>query len=155
MAEQDRPPARVRTVEEYWYLPPGPGLHRTCLRRWAPDGTVDILSEDTLIVAELSESDARRAAEFLARPTAGPGLPPAHRPPEQLVEFVAWKLQISIDSFYGKVLLLVAHADPANRGALRQAFPVIVEAWEAWQDADGDFELPPAAARFLKGGHVR
>lgn len=80
---------------------------------------------------------------------------PGGRPPEQLLEFVAWKLQISPQSFYGRVLHLIPHADRHNLAALRQAFPVLVTAWEAWQESDGDFELDPAMVRFVGGGDVR
>lgn len=66
-----------------------------------------------------------------------------YRPPEQTISFVAWKLQIDLDSFYGRLLQLVSHADHLNLSRLRGAFPGIVEAWEAWQASDGgDFELP-------------
>jgi len=79
----------------------------------------------------------------------------AERPPEQLLDFVAWKLQIAMDSFYGKVLQLVPHADRANLHALRQAFPAIVDGWLAWQASDGDFELPATSRRFLETNDVR
>lgn len=144
-----------RTIEGLWQVPAGPGFHKTVLRRWSPDGTVEIVSEDNLIVAELSPSDARLTGEWLGRPVGAVGLASDWRPPEQLIEFVAWKLRIAIDSFYGRVLLLVAHADRANLHALRQAFPAIVEAWEAWQKSDGDFELTPTVRRFVEGGDVR
>lgn len=76
------------------------------------------------------------------------------RPPEGVLDFVAWKLQIAMDSFYGQILQLVPHADRQNLAVLRQAFPPIVEAWEAWQASDGDFELPPSAVEFVRGKHV-
>jgi hypothetical protein len=148
--------ATTRTVTSHWELPANqPNFHDVRLRRWSPDGGVDILVEHTMLIAEFSQREARYLSEWLAQPTAGRGLPPDHRPPEQMIEFVAWKLRISIDSFYGRVLLLVPHADPANRRALHQAFPAVVEAWKAWQESDGDFELPPATARFVAGGDVR
>jgi hypothetical protein len=39
----------------------------------------------------------------------------------------------SADSFTGKLLELIAKADPENRGRLKVAFPRIVLAWEQWQ----------------------
>lgn len=70
-------------------------------------------------------------------------------PPEQTIDFVAWKLRIQ-SGFFRRILELVPHADPTNRRRLHDSFPFIVEAWEAWQEADGDFELPPSSRRFLE-----
>lgn len=39
----------------------------------------------------------------------------------------------SQDSFTGKLLELIAKADPGNRARLREAFPRHVAAWETWQ----------------------
>ena len=39
----------------------------------------------------------------------------------------------SHDSFTGKLLELVAKADPENRGRLKLAFPRQVLAWQQWQ----------------------
>lgn len=157
MAADERPEAATkRTVEGIWHLPTPDVTMATMMRRWAPDGYVEILFNHSVVVADLSPADARLASEWLGRPVGGTGLASDWRPPEQTIEFVAWKLRIAIDSFYGRVLLLVAHADRANLHALRQAFPVLVQAWEAWQEADGgDFELTPDMRRFLEGGDVR
>ena len=38
----------------------------------------------------------------------------------------------SHDSFTGKLLLLIAKADPENRGRLELAFPRQVTAWKVW-----------------------
>jgi hypothetical protein len=38
----------------------------------------------------------------------------------------------SEDSFTGKLLLLIAKADPDNRERLRMGFPRAVRAWETW-----------------------
>lgn len=43
----------------------------------------------------------------------------------------------SEDSFTGKLLLLIAKADPSNRARLRMGFPRQVAAWETWVHADG------------------
>ena len=56
---------------------------------------------------------------------------------------MADKLGVSMDSFYGRILAAVAHADGSNLAILRSAFPRVVRAWEAWQAADGgDFTVP-------------
>jgi hypothetical protein len=39
----------------------------------------------------------------------------------------------SEDSFTGLLLVLIAKADPENRGRLKLAFPRQVTAWELWQ----------------------
>lgn len=38
----------------------------------------------------------------------------------------------SEDSFTGKLLQLIAKADPSNRDRLRLGFPRVVRAWELW-----------------------
>lgn len=64
-------------------------------------------------------------------------------PPKQLIDYVAYRMGFAMDSFMGKVLVAVPHADQANRSRLRDAFPRIVDAWQAWQDSpDGEFEPP-------------
>jgi hypothetical protein len=40
----------------------------------------------------------------------------------------------SPDSFTGRLLELIAKADPGNRARLRSAFPRQAAAWEAWQE---------------------
>jgi hypothetical protein len=39
----------------------------------------------------------------------------------------------SEDSFTGLLMVLIAKADPENRGRLKLAFPRQVAAWELWQ----------------------
>jgi hypothetical protein len=81
-------------------------------------------------------------------------------PPASLIDFVAYKLNISMDSFYGRVLQLVPHADRQNLRRLRQSFPAIVETWEAWMEWDAgesvatEFVLPPTGVHFVQTGHV-
>lgn len=68
---------------------------------------------------------------------------PLGRPPAQLLDYVAWRLGISWDSFRGKLLRAVPHADGNSYALLRAAFPDLVRAYEAWQESeDGEFELP-------------
>lgn len=65
-------------------------------------------------------------------------------PPRGTIEYLHWRLFLSHDSFLGRLLYLVPHADPVNRRRIRSQWPWLVDAWEAWMAADGGkFELPP------------
>lgn len=71
------------------------------------------------------------------------GSTPTTPPPKAIPDYVAWKLGCASDSFCGKLLQLVGHADQPNLVRLREAFPRIVGAWDAWQASpDGEFEIP-------------
>ncbi len=65
-------------------------------------------------------------------------------PPKATIGYLQWKLGYSEDSFKGRLVALISHADRFNFSRLRHAFPHDVAAWEAWQASeDGDFEVPP------------
>lgn len=63
--ERSNKAATKRTVASIWQVPAGPGFHVTQLRRFAPDGGVDIQSEHVTIVAQLSAHEAQLASDWL------------------------------------------------------------------------------------------
>jgi hypothetical protein len=74
-------------------------------------------------------------------------------PPKSTIEYVHHKLLLDVNSFYGRVLYLVPHADPWNRHKMQAEWPWIVESWEAWMaSGGGEFELPASAKEHLHVG---
>lgn len=72
-------------------------------------------------------------------------------PPRNTIGYVRWKIgYLSEDSFRGRLVEIIPHADGFNLNRLRLAFPLEVAAYEAWYHSpDGEFVLPvdPAGPR--------
>ncbi len=99
-----------------------------------------------LVDARTQVRQARAGCWAHSRELAGG--PPVEYPvrfaPQETIGYVLMKLGLAEDSFLGRVLLQVDHADVVNRERLRRSWPWLVQAWERWQASpDGEFEVPP------------